>query len=256
MKKALELSALKLVKGRTATEGRSDEAGGRGLDHWAGLAAVHEGSPRDDQDHQGPHPREHPGGKGAGCTGGCGGLGGSVGGVGQGGDELAHRRESVARDLLECPDERRLDVGWDGGAHRSNRAGSLGQHPDQHAGGRLAVERWLSPKHLVEDGCKGIDVRPVIRNPVGPDLLRAHVVRRAETDPRLGQALGVRRAQGQGNAEVRDLGLAARKEDVPGLDVPMHDPPVVGGLERASHLLRQVQCFFNREGAFPIQLCP
>ena len=88
-----------------------------------------------------------------------------------------------------------------------------------------SAKRPAPGEHFVQDHAQAEDIGPAVHPvPFTAGLFRAHVRRRP----------GERRASAevlrpQGEAEVGDIRFAVRvKEDVPGLDVPVDDPVVMG----------------------------
>ncbi len=138
-------------------------------------------------------------------------------------DRLGHavpQQAQGARRLLEAP-----------GDHRLRR------RPGE---GRLARE------HLVEHGAERVDVGARIDVVSVARLLGAHIRRRAHRHPRPGQ-LGVSPERAR-DAEVGHEGAAVFSEQqILGLDVPMDHPVLVGVLERACRLARDLQGIFDRQ---------
>jgi hypothetical protein len=108
-------------------------------------------------------------------------------------------------------------------------------------GDRLPVERLLPRERLVEDAPEGPDVRALVEA-FSSCLLRAHVRCRSQDDAelrrlrlggRLGEVRGVRRIlERLRETEVEHFDPAlARDLDVPGLEIAVEDPLLVGRLE-------------------------
>jgi hypothetical protein len=116
-----------------------------------------------------------------------------------------------------------------------------------------ARERRLATEHLVENAPEGVDVALRTRVPVRGGLLGAHVIRRAEREPRLGQPALPRRADGQGDAEVSNEGAAVLKEDVRRLDVPVDNALAVGIVQGSGDVDRDPERLFHRKLALPIE---
>ena len=118
-----------------------------------------------------------------------------------------------------------------------------------HIGQAVPPEGAASAQHLVEHAPEGPDVGPAV-DALAPRLLGAHVVRGADHPARrrrrmrggCGGVVERRRTviQDPGQAEVEQLHLAvAGQLDVGGLQVAVHDPSLVGGLEAQGDLARQ-----------------
>ena len=108
-----------------------------------------------------------------------------------------------------------------------------------------AVERRLSGQHIVEYDAQGPQVGAAVDR-AAPDLLRRHVRHRAHHDARFSEALIAR----LGQPEVEDPHAAVREQhDVAGLQVAMHDPHRVGGLQPFGNLTRDLETLVNGQAA-------
>ncbi len=87
----------------------------------------------------------------------------------------------------------------------------------------IATKRWLAGQHLVQHAAEAVDVGAAIHPLFSDGLLWAHVLRRAEDDPREGETLVPLRLQHARNAEVCEQRLPGGEEDVLGLDIAVHD---------------------------------
>ena len=105
----------------------------------------------------------------------------------------------------------------------------------------VVAPEWRQTREaLVEHAAEGVDVGAAV-GLVALDLLGRDVLQRAHELPGLGELLAGRRVLGQ--PEVGQVAVlhgfrpaARRHEDVGGLDVAMHQPALVRGVERAGHL--------------------
>ena len=99
-----------------------------------------------------------------------------------------------------APSSRAAPVTWLGGTR-------LHEHVlREHAHVRVRLERDAAGEHLVHDDAERVDVGAVIDR-LAARLLRGHVVRRSEHDPRPGDAA---RADDLRRAEVDDAHVVAR----------------------------------------------
>ena len=113
----------------------------------------------------------------------------------------------------------------------------------------LPLERLVAGEHLVEDDAEREEVRPVV-DLLALDLLRRHVVRRAEELPLLGEV----RAVEPGDAEVGDLHPPfLGDQDVRRLDVAVHHPVGVGVVEGVPHLGDDVEHAGQRQRLLPLE---
>src|SRR4029078_10346904 len=98
---------------------------------------------------------------------------------------------------------------------------------------RTSNVRRIAGQHLVQHGSQRVDVRAAIDLPVASRLLRRHVLRRAETQSGLRDAMASSIRDGQCNAEVGDEWLALVQEDVLRLEIAMNDSMAMRVVERA-----------------------
>ena len=140
-------------------------------------------------------------------------------------DDLVHRRRNVRHQLTRLG-RNRVDV----------------LHDDRHRG--IAAERQGAGQHLVHDDAERIQIRPVV-DLDALRLLRRDVVHRAD---RLRDLLGLLAVGEARDAEVHHLCRAvAQQHDVVRLDVLMDDAAAVRVIQRARHLLGEVNCLLPRQ---------
>ncbi len=101
-------------------------------------------------------------------------------------------------------------------------------------------------EHFVQHRAQRIDVAPCVHTAHVFDLLRRHVMRRAEHEIRLGgegHGLDASRCERLGDAEVDDLGhrtaIHLSDEDVGGLEVAMNDAFLMGVLHGTAHFSKE-----------------
>jgi hypothetical protein len=111
-------------------------------------------------------------------------------------------------------------------------------------------ERHVADQALVEEASERVDVSAAVHLGA-PDLLRRDVVDRSHDLPRIGDA-AIRGAGAQ--PEVREVAVLLAwtpgEEDVRRLDVAVHEPALVRGVERARDLADEHQRSLRCESAF------
>jgi hypothetical protein len=107
--------------------------------------------------------------------------------------------------------------------------------------------RCLAREQLVEHAAETVDVAPGIEAPLAGGLLRAHVLRRADEEAGLREAVGRRGAGGERDPEVGDHRLPLVEEYVLRLDVPMDQRVAVGMVERGGDLPGDLDRLAHRE---------
>ncbi len=128
---------------------------------------------------------------------------------------------------------------------RDDRAGASG-------------ERRPAGEHLVAQHAKGVDVGPMVHIGIGGGLLRRHVGRRADGDPRGRQCryCSSRLAQRLGHPEVCHQHVAAREQHVVGLHVPVHHAVGMRVGQRVGGLPQQASHFGHGKPALALELLP
>ena len=116
-----------------------------------------------------------------------------------------------------------------------------------------AGEWWLARQHLVEHAAEGVEVASPVHLPVSRSLLRAHVGRRPEREPRVGESVGSGAAHGSRDPEVRHQGVAALEEYVLRLDVAVDHAARVRIAQGVRHLARDAERLVERELLLALQ---
>jgi hypothetical protein len=114
-------------------------------------------------------------------------------------------------------------------------------------------ERHVANQAFVQETRERIDVGATV-DLIAADLLRGDVIDRSHDVPRIRNApiRGARAESEVGEVAVL-LPRTTGEEDVGGLHVPMHQPAFVRGVERARHLLDELECSRRYERAFGMQ---
>ena len=120
---------------------------------------------------------------------------------------------------------------------------------DDRLRGRPSVGR-LTRQHLIQDRCQAVLIGPPIELGIRGGLLGAHVRRRAEGEPGLGEPLAPRRAHRQRDPKVRHHGLALVQHDVLGLDIAMDGAASVCEVEGRGDRPGNAQRLIERQRAF------
>ncbi len=123
----------------------------------------------------------------------------------------------------------------------------------QHGLRARASVRRLPANHLVQHAAQAVNVAPGICVDLARGLLRAHVVWSSHRHPGLRQSIACRFGNCARDPEVAHHGVARHEQDVPGLDVPVHDVETVRVAERVRHLARDLNGILDRELALTRQ---
>ena len=170
-------------------------------------------------------------------------------------DELAAASVALIRALGQHPAEHLVDLRRQlGPQHRGHRGRLLHVRPDDR-GVQVLLERDPPGQALVQHAAQRVLIGQA-QHRRAPDLLRRHVVDRAQELARRGQPAAGHRVLG--DPEVRQvhvigIGIVAAPLDqqVPRLDVPVHQPLAVRGVQRPRGLAHQEQ---GRGGEDPAAL--
>ena len=152
----------------------------------------------------------------------------------RGAAEVTGRRVAVVGALGERARDHVVERGRHLRGVVTSARGRLGQLRPQLRLVALARERRAAGEREVEDAAERVDVGPCVE-PLAADLLRGHVVDRA--DPVARARLAVDRERVLGEPEVGQVHVVrGTEQDVGGLDVAMDEPGAVGGVERRAEL--------------------
>ena len=162
----------------------------------------------------------------------------------QRGRKIGRRREALGGQPRERHFDRVFDV--------DRNVAPLYRQPGTLPRRRATGVRRMPDQHLVEDAPQTVDVAPAVELRSGR-LLRAHVVHRADDDPRAGHARFVRRADRARDAEIAHDGMPRLDEDVLRLDVAMHDVLRMRVRQRVGHIARDLYRVGNGQAAFTLQ---
>ena len=145
--------------------------------------------------------------------------------------EVARRRIAVRRILRQRAGHHAVEALRRAALRRPRRrVVQVGEH---RRGDGRARERRVAQQRRVEHAAERVDVGARV-DPLALQLLGRGEVDRAQPLAGLGQLL--LRAQQPREAEVAEVGVVARDQDVGGLDVAVHEPGGVRGVERRRHL--------------------
>jgi hypothetical protein len=127
------------------------------------------------------------------------------------------------------------------------------QHPEHELVVVLALDRHAADQHLVEDHAERVEVRSRPHLALAARLLRGHIVRRAQDEPRLRQPELALEARGAGDPEVEELhDLAAalpHEVHVVRLEIAVDDARLVRGGERREDRAAQLAGDLDGESA-------
>ena len=160
-------------------------------------------------------------------------------------DELAAASVALVRTLGQHPAEHLIDLRRQvRPQHRRHRGRLLHMRPDDRRV-QVLLKRNPPGQALIQHAAQRILIsQPQHRRP--PDLLRRHVIDRAQELPRRRQPAARHRVLG--DPEVRQVHVirvavvaAPLDQQVPRLDVPVHQPLTVRGIQRPRGLAQQEQ---------------
>ncbi len=169
--------------------------------------------------------------------------------------KIPRAREPIRRRLRQRLRHRRIDAQRHRVAQNLQMRRLLRHQLRDHRLRARTGHRRLAREHLVEHRCERVHVAPRIDAAVARRLLGTHVLRRAEREPRLREAVTARFLHGERDAEIRQHRLAFLDQDVLGLDVAMHQALPVRVVERARDLLRDREGLIEPELPLAIELC-
>ncbi len=119
--------------------------------------------------------------------------------------------------------------------------------PRQRIEGAVSLERRRPGQQRVHHTTQRVEIRPRV-DLLTPPLLRRHIGRRAEHAAGLRQT--GRRVLRSRDPEVADFQPAGgQHEEVPGLQIPVHDAPFVRGRERFHGLYGQPKNLIHGQSA-------
>jgi hypothetical protein len=166
--------------------------------------------------------------------------------------ELRHRAEPVGHDRRERLPDRLIGALRQVRPHRPRARRRLGEAAHEHRLRGRPVERRLAGKHLVQHRGQRVDVGPRVEPLVARGLLGAHVGRRADDEPCLGQLLLVAPSEVPRDPEVGHERVAVvGEEQVLGLDVAVDDAVAMRVLERLRRLAGDTERVLDRELPLP-----
>ena len=122
-----------------------------------------------------------------------------------------------------------------------------------NARGSWPGERRLSGQHLVGEARQRVLIAAAVDVRLAARLLRAHVCRRADREPRLRERLAACAADCARDTKVEDDGVSGLEENVLGFDVPMHQSPRMRIAQRLGHFRRDVQTLIERQLLFTLE---
>ena len=149
--------------------------------------------------------------------------------------------ECFVTDILRDREKARME--------RSNGRVRMSKDTGHNVVRRIARERMLACKHLVEDDAEAKDICAVIGFFETEDLLGRKIRDRSDNEACFGQAI-VWTGEIQGHAKVRQDGLAVlRKKDIFTFEITMVNAVFMGVLECVSDRGTKVQGILFRERA-------
>ncbi len=155
--------------------------------------------------------------------------------------------EPIRRQLLQYPPDGGIHVQRDGCPH--GRGGNRARLDDlrQHSLCARARVRWLAYERLVEHAAERVHVAGPADVALAGRLLRTHVVRRADAEPRLRETCSARCARSQGDAEVGEQRPPFVQHHVGRLDVAVDDALAVRVVQRLCQFSGDPHGFVHRQ---------
>ena len=166
----------------------------------------------------------------------------------EGGQELEHGPEPVARHLGQRPLHRPSHRARHPRPKRGDRRHRVEDLPRHHGAGSGPGEGRLTREQLVEHAREPVLVRPPVHLAAALDLFGAHVGRSPQADAGLRQLVAGLGSDGARDAEVGDQCMALREQDVLGLHVAMDQALAVGVVERVADLPHQTERLRHGKG--------
>jgi hypothetical protein len=164
--------------------------------------------------------------------------------------------EAIRGQLLERLPDRGVHVDGDRPADRGRRDGAALQDLAEHRLRGASHVRRIAREQLEEHRTERVDVARRSDDLIAGRLLGAHVVGRADAQPRLGQARPARRSHRERDAEVPHDRLPRLDQDVRGLDVAVDHAVLVRVFERARHRHREAYRLVHGQLLLAVQAIP
>ena len=132
----------------------------------------------------------------------------------------------------------------------------LGEHPGDDGLRARAGKRRLACQHLIGHRTKRVDVGSVVDGSLPGGLLRRHVVRGSQREPRLRHPVAAGLLHRQGDPEIGDQRAAVVEQDVLRLDVAMYHTMLVGVLQGVGYLAGDAHRFGHRQLLLSLEPAP
>jgi hypothetical protein len=156
--------------------------------------------------------------------------------------ELPGGLASKVRVFVEGLQDDHLETEREAPVHRARRSGIFAENRLRQLGGARFREEAPTRREFIEDGAERIEIRPRV-HPASAKLLGGHVRERPRCATRCRlRRVGLPRSSRLGcheprESEVEDLDEPVRRKlQVCGLQVPVDDPLLMGGLQPAGDL--------------------
>ena len=116
--------------------------------------------------------------------------------------------------------------------------------------------RRLTHQHLVQHAPQGVDITRGTRLTIRRSLLRAHIVRSAHGQARLGQPPAPGRTHRKRDSEVCHEWAALTQQDIRRLDVPVDHTPLMGSVKGLGNVGGDPHRLLHRKLMLSVELIP
>ncbi len=132
----------------------------------------------------------------------------------------------------------------------------MGEPFHYHSLGCRTGKGGLAGEHLIEQAPERVDIAPPVQLRLARGLLGAHIVRSAQREPGLRQAVSAVPDHGAGDAEVGHERMTGGEQDIPGREIAVHDTSGMGVALRVGDLGRESNRVVQRQRRFPADPVP